>query len=269
MKKIFLALSLLTILLYACQEKDVINPNDLESTQACQDHLIAENIFNDVGRIIEEGLQDNGQSKSCPNYLLMNVNTLDLDTLIIDFGNANCFHNEKLRRGKIMITYTGKYNDPYSVITSNFENYYANDILIQGERIVTNQGTNADENMWFTIDINNASITTSNGTINWESNIVKEWISGENTYLDITDDRYKITGTASGNGVNGNAFTMTIVDTLNIDLDCLPSCIIKSGSAKISPNGYSERIINYGDSLCDCNVDVILNETTYPIVISN
>ena len=43
----------------------------------------------------------------------------------------------------------------------------------------------------------------------------------------------------------------------------------QSFSAKISPNGYSERIINYGDSLCDCNVDVILNETTYPIVISN
>ena len=64
--------------------------------------------------------------------------------------------------------------------------------------------------MWFTVDINNASITTSNGTINWNSNRVKEWISGENTYLDISDDRYKITGTANGNGVNGNDFTMTI-----------------------------------------------------------
>lgn len=269
MKKTFLVFSIISILLYGCQEEDVINPNDLESTQACQDHLTAENIFIDVGRIVEEGLQDNGQSKSCPNYQLMNINTTDIDTLIIDFGNVNCFHNNKLRRGKIIVTYTNKYHNPYAVITSTFENYYLNNILIQGERVVTNQGVNDKENMWFTVDINNASITTSNGTINWNSNRVKEWISGENTYLDISDDRYKITGTANGNGVNGNDFTMTILDTLNIDLGCLPSCIIKSGSAKISPNGYSDRIINYGDSLCNCNVDVRINETTYPIVINN
>ena len=269
MKKNFLFFIILSILLYGCQEEDVINPNNLESTQACQDHLTAENIFNDVGRIVEEGLQDNGQGKSCPNYQLMNINTSDIDTLIIDFGNVNCFHNGKLRRGKITVTYTSKYHDPYAVITSTFENYYLNNVLLQGERVVINQGINEKENMWFTIDINNASITTSSGTINWNSNKVKEWVSGENTYLDISDDQYKITGTATGNGVNGNDFTMTIVDTLNLDLGCLPSCVIKSGSAKISPNGYSDRIINYGDSLCNCNVDIRMNETTYPIVISN
>ena len=57
-------------------------------------------------------------------------------------------------------------------------------------------------------------------------------------------------------------------DTLNLDLSCLPSCVIKSGTAKVSPHGYADRIINYGDSICDCNIDVTINGTTYPIVIN-
>jgi hypothetical protein len=251
MKKTFLALSILTIVLYACK--------------ASQDHLTAESIFDEIGRIVEEGLQANGKSQACPSYSLLNDNTL-----IIDFGSTNCLHNGKLRKGKINITYTGNYRDSLSVITTTFDNYHVNDKLIQGERIVTNQGGNNSGNLWFTIVVNNASITTTNGTINWESNRIREWVNGQNTY-NIDDDRYQITGSANGNGVNGNAFTMTILDPLNVDLGCLSSssCIIKSGTAKISPTGYADRIINYGDSLCDCNVDVIINGTTYPLVIGN
>ena len=122
--------------------------------------------------------------------------------------------------------------------------------------------------MWFTIDVDSASIGTSSGRIDWQSNTIRIWEKGQNTYS-ISDDEYKSTGTASGNGVNGNAFTMIITDTLNIDLGCLPNCIIKSGSARISPNNYSDRIINYGDSVCDCNFDVLLNGDIYPIVITN
>jgi hypothetical protein len=61
---------------------------------------------------------------------------------------------------------------------------------------------------------------------------------------------------------------MTITEPLQVDLGCLPSCIIKSGEAKISPTGYADRIINYGDSICDCNIDITINGTTYPIVIN-
>ena len=268
MKKTILALSILSIILYACKDEDVLTQNDLTSTQGTQDHLTAEQIFNDVGSIVEEGLHDNGQNKACPDYTLMDSDTSNADTLIINFGTTNCLNNGKLRNGKIIVTFTGRYRDSLSVITTTFDNYHVNNKLVQGERIATNQGRNNDGNMWFTIEVNNASITTLNGTINWESSRVREWVSGQNTYLNISDDRYMITGNASGNSVNGNAFTMEITDSLEVDLGCLPTCVIKSGKAKISPNGYSDRIINYGDSICDCNFDVTINGTTYPIVVN-
>ena len=263
MKKTLLVLGILTVLFYSCEKIE-----DIESTQASQDHLFAEQTFNDVGRIVKEAFVVNGVNKSCATYTLMNNDASDIDTLIINFGSTNCLDNGELRKGKILVTYTGKYRDSLAVITTTFDDYHVNNNLVQGERIVTNQGRNSNGNMWFTIAVNNASIVTHSGTINWEANRTREWISGIATYGNITDDKYKITGSASGNGVNGNAFSMEITDTLNVDLGCLPSCVIKSGTAKISPEGYADRIINYGNSECDCNFDVIINGTTYPIVVN-
>ena len=271
MKKILIPLSILTVVLYGCKDEDVINNPDLISTQASRDHLIAEVIFNDVERVVEDAFIDNGESKSCPTYTLKNSNITDKDTMIIDFGNGNpvCISYGNIKSGKIEVIYTGKYRDSLSVITATFDNYHVNNNSVQGERIVTNQGRDiVSKNMWFTIEVNDASIGTNNGAINWESERVREWVEGSTTFFNIFDDKYKITGTASGNAVNGNAFTMEITDTLNVDFGCLPSCVIKSGEVKISPNGYTDRIINYGDSLCDCNFDVTINGTTYLIVIN-
>ena len=271
MKKTLLALSILTILLYACKDEDVINTPELTSTQATQDHLFAEQVFNDVGYIVETAFSENVAKKSYPTYTWIDGNSSNIDILIINFGPDNILfptNGGKLRKGKINITYTGGYHDSLTVITTTFDNYYVNNNLVQGERIVTNQGRNNKGNMWFTIEVNNASIGTNNGTINWNANRTREWVNGNATYFDITDDQYKITGSANGTGVNNNSFSMEITDTLNIDLGCLPSCVIKSGTAKISPNGYADRIINYGDSLCDCNFDITINGSSYPIVVN-
>ena len=268
MKKTFLALCSIAILLYACKDEDIIINNESKSTQATEDHIFAEKTFSDIVRVIEEGFLASGVTKSCPSYNLTTSNIFDIDMLIVNFGTINCLHNNKLRRGKIFITYTAKYRDSLAVMTANFENFYVNNNLVEGEIIITNEGRNKSGNMCFTILVNNASIVTENGKINWSSNRKKEWISGTSTYLDITDDKYKITGFSSGIAVNNNSFSVEITDSLNIDLSCLPSCVIKSGHSKISPNGYDDRIINYGDSLCDCNFDVMINGEKHLIVVN-
>ena len=108
MKKIGIALSILTVLLYACKDEDVITQNDLASTQATQDHLFAEQLFNDVASVVEGAFLANGINKSYPKYITMDNDTSDIDTLIINFGPNNIlFPNPggKLRKGKINITY--------------------------------------------------------------------------------------------------------------------------------------------------------------------
>jgi hypothetical protein len=263
MNNTFLTACSIALLLYSCKDEDVISNPELTSTQATKDHLFAEQSFNDVARIVEEGFLMPGIKGSFPSYNLINNSTL-----IINFG-TNCIYNQRLYSGKIITTYTGNYRDSLSVMTTTFDNYHVNNNLIQGERIVTNEGRNSNGNMWFTIAVNNASITPpQNGTINWESNSTREWINGQNTYYNFLDDIYKISGTASGNAANGNYFNVLINKALEIHLDCYSSCLVKSGTAKISPNGYPDRIINYGNSICDCNFDISINGINYPILIN-
>lgn len=268
MKKIFFIIILIGLTCYSCKDEDIINNPDLISTQASQDNLFAENIFNDVIYIIRESMQNSSKSKSCPDYKLINSNTADIDTLIVDFGNSNCLNNGKLRRGVINVIFSGRYTDSSSVISSTFNNYYINDNLVQGEVVIINQGMINNGNTKFDIKVNSASINTPNGTINWQSTKNWEWISGKST-VGISDDAYTISGTSSGNGVNGNAFITTITNTLKLDFSCLPYCVITSGLVKVSPDGYNDRNINYGDSLCDCVVEVIVNEESYPLTILN
>ena len=137
--------------------------------------------------------------------------------------------------------------------------------------IVTNNGVNESGNMTFSIEVKNAKIIESGGkTINWESMRNKEWISGYNTFENYDDDKYIISGSASGNSTSGQEFEVNITKDLLVELRCLDlnSCIITSGEAELIPTGYSTRIINYGNSTCDCNYFITLNGTEYFVVVN-
>ena len=268
--QLFILLISLIALFFSCKNEDIINTPELISTQASQDHLFAESAFNDVAIIIEEAFQDNGMKKSCPQYNIINSDTSNIDTLVIDFGDE-CWNNGKLRNGRIILTYNGKYRDPLTLITITFDNYHVYSNLIYADEMkITNHGQNNQENIWYTIEVKNARLATDNGTIDWESNISKELIHGEETYFDLEDDVYKIFGEASGIAVNNSHFSVEIIDTLYLDLGCKiigGVCPIRKGTSQVSINNYDPRMIHYGDSICDCNVDVNINGVIYPLVI--
>ena len=52
---------------------NIIENNPLTSIQPSRDHLIAEYLFNDVGRIVEEAFLNNLKSKNCTSYNLKNI----------------------------------------------------------------------------------------------------------------------------------------------------------------------------------------------------
>ena len=267
----YLFLSIIYVVIFSSCKEDNIN----ESGTICsQDYLFAENLFNDINRIVEEAFIYNGELKSCPEYTLMNQDTSNTDTIIIDFGDGDpddCLLYRKERRGKIIITFSGKYRDSLSIIRTTFDHYYTNNNWIQGEYIITNHGKNQQGNIMFSNEVIGGSITTNHGTINYNSNMLKEWISGSNTFSDIYDDKYVMNGTAYGNSSNDQDFEVTIVEDLYIDQTCFTEnyCIISSGNIELTPLGYTKRYLEYGDTTCDCNVKMNLNNSEYSLVINN
>ena len=276
MKKNILTLSILTILLYACKDENIINTPEQTSTQASQDHLFAENTFNDINRVVEDGFNDNGLSKSsCANYKSMASDSSDADTLIIDFGEVDCLDEYgKLRRGKIIVIYTAPYQDSLAQISTTFDHYYVNSTnWIQGSRTVTNLGRNVDGDMVFDIAVD-ANITTEIGRIDWISNRTRFWTDGRNTTQEPFDDIYTVVGSASGNGINNRDFTVNITDSLEVNLGCLSPtithnkrCAIVSGKVKVTPDGYTARKIDYGMGECNCDFSVTINGKTYLVVV--
>lgn len=279
------AVAVLALTLNSCKKKTNSNNNantNVDVTVAT-DNSLADNAFNDVQNISDQAAKGNlvfysstynGTEKpnNADDYAKSSCATITHDTvssprlLTIDFGSSNCLCNDgKNRRGKIIVSYTGKYRDSASVHTTTFDNYFVNDNQILGTKTVTNKGHNSSGNLNYDIVVQGQVIKANNGgTITWNSNRNREWVAGEST-LTWLDDAYLITGSGSGTSANGTSYTMTITTGLHRALNCR---WFDSGVLDITPSGLPTRTINYGAGTCDANATVTVSGTSYPIVMN-
>jgi hypothetical protein len=226
------------------------------------DNTTAEANFSDESRIVDVAAIENGLGKTNGTCPAVTVDTLATPhSLTLDFGTVNCTGADgKARRGKIIVTWTGRYRQSGTVITHTFDNFYQNDNKIEGTKTVTNMGLNNAGHMYFTVVISNAKITRANGKIiSWTSTRTREWIQGENT-LSVADDIYSLTGSASGTDGNGNAFSVTITKALTIDFSCVYH--LTSGTIDITPAGKATRTIDYGNGACDDDATLTVGTKT-------
>lgn len=248
-----------------CRKND--RDNDKDTTSA-RDNFAAENAFAGIFKSIGEYADSSALIRvGCAIYTVDSVGTSSWPkTLTIDFGTSNCMCADgNLRRGKIIASFTGRYRDSLTVITISTVNYYHNNNFVQaGTHTITNNGHNASGNLSYTINVQSASVITSNGTVSWNSYRTREWIAGESTLSNPMDDVYSIIGTGNGTSVNGNTFSLTITDPLIVALNCP---YIKQGKLTLSPPNLSERMIDFGGGSCDNNATVTINGVVYEITM--
>jgi hypothetical protein len=274
MKKVKLIIGLLTItgfsMLTSCN-KTTDAPE--ESTFSAQDDALAEQVYTEVSNLADEAYDLNtGGLKSTDGgerLFLGECASITLDTTIfprvltIDFGEENCLCNDgRYRRGKIIISFTGRYRMPGTVITHGFDNYYVDDNKIEGTKVVTNMGQNDSGHTYFTIEVVGIIYKANDGgTISWNSSRVREWAEGEDTRF-RRDDVYLITGTANGIRANGETWEKEIINALRVELNCR---FIVSGTMEIRPENRPLRILDYGDGECDNIATVLIDGVTYTI----
>src|SRR5438105_2308185 len=82
----------------------------------------------------------------------------------------------------------------------------------------------------------------SGGTITWVSTRQREWVEGYSTPLNVLDDTYSITGSASGTRANGESYTITITQALVRKMSCY---WFESGKVEITPAGKLTRTLDY------------------------
>ncbi len=259
-------------LMISCQKNDDIRTED---NTFVKDDVYAESVFESVSDIADEAYDmKTGHLKSTEinRIFLSECATVTLDTtvmprvLTVDFGEENCLcHDGRYRRGKIIITFNGRYRQPGTVITHGFDQFYVDDNQVDGTKVLTNMGENENGNLWFTIEVVGViNLANNGGTISWNSSKEREWIQGANT-PNRWDDIYLITGTASGIRASGLTWEREIINPLRIELACR---FIVSGTIEMRPEGRPARILDYGNGECDNVATVIVNGVTYTIYLT-
>lgn len=240
-----------------------------------QDNAMAEALFGEVKDMADEAWKEttpSGKSGMKTEWVILGPcatithdTTVSPRTITIDFGTVNCLCADgKNRRGIIQVSYSGKYRDSGTVITHTFSNYFVNDHQVLGTKTVTNNGTNLNGNLSYTIVVSGSIVKANNGgTITWNSNRTREWIAGSSTPVWL-DDVYLITGTASGTTASNMSYTMLITNALRKEIGCKH---FVSGILEISPANKPVRIIDYGNGACDNIITVTVNGNTFTVLL--
>lgn len=192
--------------------------------------------------------------------------------IIVDFGATGIKSNidNKTRKGKIIITFTGKYRVPGTTQTITFENFFMNGNKVEGKKVLTHTYENS---VWSTfIHVTGGKITfADNTTLEWNSERVRNW-NVNNTPLNLADDEFNVRGTFSGKSRNGKNFLAVILaaNPLVWKLSCYNESkfIAVSGVIKITPEGVQERSVDYGNGDCDRNITIRVGDASRTITLN-
>ena len=213
-------------------------------------------------------LDDNGyqnfSSKSADEEYVCLIVTVDYPDstrfpkiITFDYGEG-CrvvFHGDTIfKKGKIIVTLTGKFDVPGSQHILTFEDFFVNEVKVEGVRTITYNGLNENDLFEFNITLDDGKLifpdpeTGERLTYTREARLTKEWYR---TRIPVEDSVY-MNGSMWGVNVYGEDYSREIIETLT-----LAHCpqyrkrwVIVDGQI-LSTVGEISTVIDYGDGSCD------------------
>lgn len=247
---------------FSCSQDELENNGDPEDN-ALTEAEVQEDYYNDDTEeltlsAISADEFSGGKVKEADDRLQCAVVTRVGDatggTITIDFGAGCTGERGNVRKGKLIITYVGRWNVSGSYWTVTTDNYSINDVLVAGSRTVRNV-SESDQLQAFEITMEDGTLTFPDGAV--ATRIVhkrRELERDSNSIL----KRLIIYGTAEGNNRNGRGYQIKILERLIYDRSCEGVFIPVSGK-KLITHGQREITVDYGNGECD-NTVVITNK---------
>ncbi|MGH2664953.1 hypothetical protein [Flavobacterium sp.] len=212
--------------------------------------------IDDVDNIIEQGflIQSgaDGRALNSSRFLsdcgtITSVLEGNTWTVTIDFGIDGCtLSNGNILKGKIILSFTNDFQTMTKVISYTFENFYHNDISLNGNKTFTRVKANANGNPESRFDID-MTLTLANGDAYTRTGLrVREWTAGHDTPHIYADDIHLITGNWTTTSPNG-----TKSATITVPLKKLGSCHYIVEGIIVFTRNDSEAILDFGNGECD------------------
>lgn len=174
----------------------------------------------------------------------------------VNWTNPNA-NNGHVKNGVIVINIVGGPLQAEYTRTVTFQNFTIDDNLIEGTRVINKISDNQ-----YSVTLTGGKITFTDGTTyTREVNRTRTWVSGMDTPYFIWDDVFTVEGSDSGVNRQGESYTHTIVNPLQIERACR---WIVAGTVNIAV-GDKTAILDYGTGDCDNLATLTMNDVMYNI----
>ena len=250
---------LLSLVIFSCHKKDNI-PDDPGSQSNAIDltaaSTILENLYDDVfNQINIEAVNSNiagrlNTTTGIQGCAVVTLSPADLTTfpktMTLDFGSG-CSLEPVTRKGKLIVTLSGRLKNPGTTVSVAFENYFVNDYKLEGAFNLINNTTN---------NVLSFTTQTSNGKLIYPGGLIYYTHSGTHTYTQIGgsntpsyfDDSWSVTGTGNTTSSANESMTWNITTPLIKNIACGS---IVSGIEEFQYNNNTSGNLNFGDGTCD------------------
>ncbi len=191
------------------------------------------------------------------------------DSIVMNYGMGTQLNNGRVMSGSMIINTSEEPNGNGFMRKITYDNFSVDSMSITGmtSMFISEFNHNGGKHN-LTEDL---MITLPNGTtIHRESEIMREWIAGNETNLDQTDDVMQITGhiinTITENGTE-TVYRKDILEPMIKSTNCR---YFSQGIIELSQNGNVIATLDYGKGECDDVATVTKNgEETIEIILSD
>ncbi len=251
MKKVFLFVSLISLLVLACQKNENIGEeitdnnlkmmNDDDSFASLEEDVIK---FVDLYTAFDNMLLlKSAETDPCPKITKESPkDKLYPMTVTFDFGTGCTAVDGKLKSGKMIVVKSGPWNEKGATRKISFDNFVVDGVKMVGEKKATHESVAEDKQ---TIKWQGEVKMTKadNSWVTREENITRT-ITGYKTDK-MDDNKLEVTGTTEVKRSDKTEFSRKITKTLVRAGDCR---YFTEGVAQIEKTGSEKYTIDYGYS---------------------
>lgn len=260
----FFTAAAIAAFLSACDLKDVediskISDDDIAEIES---ESVADSYFEDADDIVKGVMEDidgtsggrvanDDERLQCATVTFSEESNDSTGSVIIDFSDNAAGQCEdprgNVRKGKIHIEYSdGPAGEIGFTTIASFEDYYINDIKLEGTRTVKRVAASTLVGIRHEITLEDGKATWPDNTFaTREAELTGEWMVGQ--------EKYMIDGTASGTNTRGKDFVVEITKTLEYRLSCalVGIHVPAAGTKRYTTVDGPTLTIDFGNGECD------------------
>lgn len=267
---ILLLAAALWLVFTACQKEEKATPEaDKAAVEQAKQAMANQQIMLSSFNIAQWGAENaNGiqegkvEERSCGNITVTPTDPLVFPKVVTaDFG-AGCIDDDgKFKQGKVIMT-VGAFWEPNAAIIVNYDNYYEDNVKVEGQFTFTNQST-ADAAI-LRIDANSIKLTDQNGyTFSFTGDQTYTQTAGHASWWDVNDDVYHVTGNIFSTLTNDETVNWLIQSPLVKANNC---AYVSQGKGILDINGLPVYV-DYGNGACDNQGSYTVNGQVYPFTL--